>query len=310
LGPVLFLLYVQPLSGIIASRDVSHHAYSDDTQLYKSGSISQVEEICSSVSRCISDVRSWMTENKLKLNEGKTEAMLITSPRSSSSALMPDHFMIENASISFSQSVKNLGVVLEHDLSMKKQVLSVCRAAYMEIRRIGSVRHLLSTEATKTLVCAFVLSRLDYANSLLSGCPQYLLDKLQRVQNTGARLVAKTKRKDHISPVLQALHWLPVRDRVNYKILSVCHVSLSSTGPSYLSDLLHLYTPPRQLRSSSDTRILTIPSVRTKTFGQRSFAHQGPVLWNVLPRSLRHTESSVSFKHSLKTFLFRSIESQ
>eukprot|EP00745_Piridium_sociabile_P027300 TRINITY_DN439_c0_g1_i27.p1 TRINITY_DN439_c0_g1~~TRINITY_DN439_c0_g1_i27.p1 ORF type:complete len:1128 (+),score=135.82 TRINITY_DN439_c0_g1_i27:139-3522(+) len=310
LGPVLFLLYVQPLSAIIDRHSVSHHAYSDDTQLYKSGSVAQVSGIIQSVTQCIADVRCWMSENRLKLNEGKTEAMLIASPRVLASTVLPEHVTIDDTRIRFSSSVKNLGVTIENDLSLNKHVLNTCRAAYLELRRISSIRHLLTLEATKTLACAFILSRLDYANSLLSGCPQYLLDRLQRVQNSAARLIVGAKRTDHVTPILRSLHWLPIRDRIQHKTLSICHTSLSGTGPSYLPELLHFYTPSRQLRSSSDTRTLRIPSVRTKAYGQRSFSFQCPSLWNTLPKTVRYVEGTASFKRQLKTYFFRNVDCQ
>ena len=122
-----------------------------------------------------------------------------------------------------------------------------------QIRHISSIRHLLTTQVTQTLVCSLVLSRLDYCNSLLSGCPQYLLDKLQKVQNVAARLVCKAKKSDHIHPILETLHWLPVTHRIQYKFSTICFNSISETAPQYLTDLLQPYTPARQLRSASDT---------------------------------------------------------
>ena len=241
----MFLLYVQPLSEIIDRHSVSHHAYSDDTQLYKSGKVDQINEIIQSVSQCIFDVRCWMSENRLKLNEGKTEAMLIAPSRVLASTSLPDRIQIDNTLVSFSSSVRNLGITIENDLSLNKHVLNTCRIAFLEIRRISTIRHLLTPEATKTLVCAFVLSRLDYANSLLSGCPQYQLDRLQRVQNAAARLVVRAKCSEHTSPTLQSLHWLPVKYRIQHKALSIGHTSLSGTGPSNLAELLQFYSPPK-----------------------------------------------------------------
>ena len=162
----------------------------------------------------------------------------------------------------------------------------------------------LTTQATQTLVCSLVLSRLDYCNSLLSGCPQYLLDKLQKVQNAAARLVCKAKKSDHIHPILETLHWLPVTHRIQYKISTICFNSISGTAPLYLSDLLQPYTPARQLRSASDTRTFVTPRVNTKTFGERSFSCAGPSVWNNLPQTLRHSDSTSSFKAALKTHLF------
>ena len=151
-------------------------------------------------------------------------------------------------------SVKNLGVTLDLNLSMSQHISNTCKAAYIQITHISSIRHLLTTQATQTLVCSLVLSRLDYCNSLLSGCPQYLLDKLQKVQNAAARLVCKAKKSDHIHPILETLHWLPVTHHIQYKISTICFNSISGTAPQYLSDLLQPYTPAGQLQSASDTQ--------------------------------------------------------
>ena len=125
--------------------------------------------------------------------------------------------------------------------------------------QIGSVRHLLTAQATQTLICAFILSRLDYGNCLLAGCPQFLIDR--------------AKKLDHVQPILQSLHWLPIRARIQYSISTLCFSVITGAGPQYLSELLHLYTPSRDLRSSADTRILKIPRSNSKAFGQRSFLH-------------------------------------
>ena len=181
---------------------------------------------------------------------------------------LPAVIHIGDADVPFVSSVKNLGVVtLDSNLSMSEHIGNTCKAAYIQIRHISSIPHLLTTQATQTLVCSLVLSRLDYCNSLLSGCSQYLLDKLQKVQNAAARLVCKAKKSDHIHPILETLHWLPVTHRaciavthrIQYKISTVCFSSISGTAPQYLSDLLQPYTPARQLRSASDTRTFVTP---------------------------------------------------
>ena len=148
--------------------------------------------------------------------------------------------------------------------------------------RINSIRHYLSVQATKTLVSAFVLSRLDFCNSFLSGCPQYLLHRLQKVQNNAACLILKAPKTDHITLHLRTLHWLPIDVRIKYKLCSLCFGAITSTGPVYLSDLHKIYTPSRQLRSSTDSRILCIPSVNTKLYGERSFSYTSPTFWNTL----------------------------
>ena len=180
------------------------------------------------------------------------------------------------------------------------EVLFVCRSAYIELRQIGPTRHLLTAQATQTLVCAFILSRLDYCNCLLAGCPHFLIDILQKVQNAAARLICRAKKLDHVQPILQLLHWLPIRALIQYKISTLCFNVITGNGPQYLSELLHLYTPTRDLRSSADTCILKIPCSNSKAFGQKSFSHVGPSTWNGLPYILRHFDSQTSFRQALK----------
>jgi hypothetical protein len=253
---------------------------------------------------CISDVKLWMSENRLKLNDDKTEALLFSKPGSFSAAL-PSSLQIGSTIISFSSHARDLGFILSSDMSLDKQVANICRSAYFELYRISSIRQYLSQQITNILVCAFVLSKLDYCNSLLSGCPVYLLTKLQKVQNSAARLVLKARKRDHATPLLKTLHWLPVQARINYKLCTLCFNFFSGSSPAYFSQLLSVYSPSRQLRSSSDSRTLAVPRVRSKTFGERTFSFNAAKQWNSLPVQLRHSSSLASFKRGLKTYLFK-----
>ena len=108
-----------------------------------------------------------------------------------------------------------------------------------------------------------------------------------------------------ISPVLHTLHWLPVEQRIEYRLLLLAFKSVNNDGPSYLSDL-KFYNPSRQLRSFSDFRPLRIPSFRLKSFGQSKFSYQASVLWDSLPISLRRSNSTSACRSTLKTHLFPS----
>ena len=170
---------------------------------------------------------------------------------------------INGTCVKFSPSVRNLGITLDSTLSLHQHVMNVCRVAYLELKHINSIQNLLSVDAIKTLVCSLVLPHLDYCNYLLVGFPQYLIKRFQRVQNAAARSILRTPRSEHISPLLQKLHWLPVNRRILYKVAALCHTSLSCSGLQYLSDLTHVYTSARFLHSSSDTHILSPPNVNT-----------------------------------------------
>ena len=131
---------------------------------------------------------------------------------------------------------------------MTVQVVNLIRTANFEQRRINSIRHYLSVQATKTFIPAFVLSRLDYCNSLNSGCPQYFLNRLQKVHNNAARFILKAPKTDHITPHLRTLHWLPIDARIKYKLCSLCFGAITSTGPVYLS----IYSRFTHSQSNSD----------------------------------------------------------
>ena len=156
-------------------------------------------------------------------------------------------------SVSFSHSVRNFGVYFDSDLSMKEHVNFICKIAFLELRRISTVRHYLILDATEILVVSFVFSRIDYCNSLLVGLPDFfLIQKLQRVQNCVARLVLRCPPRCHVKRRLKLLHWFPVKARIDCKTACLCYNAVNSCTPLYLSDNLHLYSPCRSLRSASD----------------------------------------------------------
>ena len=247
-----------------------------------------------------------MTSNKLQLNEDKTEVLLIHSQYKNLPDTCPNSMIIgDSEMIKFSKEARNLGVVFSDTLDMNRHINNICRSAYCELRKISSVRHLLSFEDTQTLICSYVLSKLDYCNSLLSNLTKANIDKLQKVQNSAARLIFRIKRSEHIKPFLKKLHWLPISLRIQFKVSLLCYKSFNdSRFPKYISDLLHIYTPTRNLRSAHDDKILIIPKSE-RSFGKRSFAHAAPLFWNNLPYNIRHSGSEAIFKKSLKTHLFK-----
>ena len=172
------------------------------------------------------------------------------------------------------------------------------------MRRIGKIRQYLTVESANKLAVSFILSRLDFCNSLLAGLPDEKLSKLQRIQNNAARLVLRQPRRASATSALHTLHWLPVKARIEYKIACLCfHCLHSDSCPSYLSELLCPYKPSRTLRSQ-DASLLTVPRYSLNSFGKRSFSVLAPTLWNSLPASLRQIDSVFSFKKHLKTHLF------
>ena len=185
---------------------------------------------------------------------------------------------------------------------MKSQVSKLCQAAYYHLHRIRAIRDCLTLHATELLVHALVILRLDYGNRLLYGLLDLLIDKLQRAQHAAARVVVKANRYDHVTPILETLHWLPERYPIQYKIILTTYSHL--LAPSYLSDLL-CYQPIRTLRSSSSESLLVVHRAHLRQFGDRAFCIAAPHLWNDLPRNMRTCDSLYQFKRLLKTYLYK-----
>lgn len=132
------------------------------------------------------------------------------------------------------------------------------------------------------LIHAFISSRIDYCNSLFSSLNKSVLHRLQSIQNSAARLLTRSNRHTHITPILCSLHWLPVIYRIQFKILTITYRALHGQAPAYLVDIIHLHIPLRSLRSNNQN-LLSMPRTRLKTGGDRAFAAMAPRLWNALP---------------------------
>ena len=217
-----------------------------------------------------------------------------------------DSIVFAGCLIPFASKVKSLGVTLDSALSMKQQINTVCRACYFHIIEIFKIRKFLSQESVVKLVSCFVLSRLDYCHSLLADLPTESISKLQNVQNCATRLVLGIRKREHITPALKYLHWLPISQRIHYKLSLLCYKSFNSLLPSFLPDLLSPYTVSRILRSTSDTTRLFVPRYRLEHYGNCAFSRSAPSLWNSPPAVLCETNTTDSFKTHLKTHLFRS----
>ena len=242
----------------------------------------------------------------LKPNDSKTELMLVTSKRSKHLHNLPTSIIIGNAQITFKQSVKNLGFTLDCHLTMNAHVSNIARTCYFELRRLASIRRFLTSTATATLVSAFVLSRIDYCNSLLFGSTHDVTSHLQRIQNYAARVILRLPMASSITIHLKSLHWLPVKVRSTYKIACLCYHCHSCTAPSYVAEMLH--KKPSHTRSSSYTMLLlNRPAYSKATLGDRSFSFASSSVWNSIPNDVRCAPSLSSFKSRLKTYLFRSV---
>ena len=182
-GPIVFTMYIKPLSAIIDSHSIIHHSFADDLQLQMSAPPEGISERLPSIQSCIRDVKAWASANMLKLNDHKTELMLVTFKRTKHLHNLPTSITIGNAQITFKQSVRNLGFTLDCHLTMNAYVSNIARTCYFELCRLSSIRRFQTNAAIATLLSAFVLSRIYYCNSLLFVSTHDVTSHLQRKQN-------------------------------------------------------------------------------------------------------------------------------
>jgi hypothetical protein len=301
LGPFLFSMFVSPVGRIIKQFGVQHHQYADDTQLYTA--IKPGTGQLNDISKCADAVTRWFLENGLLLNPSKTEAVIFGSRQQISKFTKNNNLTFSDTTLTTSNTVKILGVTLDSTLSMDNQTASIIKSCNYHIRALRHIRPCLTKDAANTIACGIVNSRLDYCNSLLSGTSQKNLNRLQRVQNSLARVVCRSHFRCKGDPLLQSLHWLPIRERIAYKINLITYKTLSTNLPIYLSEVINIQTSSRSMRSS-DCHQLVLSRAKTKS-GSKAFSISAPQCWNKLSKHTRITTSIDTFKKRLKTELFR-----
>ena len=305
LGPALFSDYNSPVASLIRSFEIDAHCYADDTQLYVpfTPGIDE-EEVRNKLEDCIDALWVWMNKNRLKLNDKKTE-FIIFGTSTGLKKVATTTIRVGQEAIPACDKVRNIGAMFDSEMKMDTQVNSMCKSAWFHLYTIGKIRSYLSDDQTKSVVHAYVTPKLDGNNALLVGPRrEYLIDKLQLVQNAAAKIITKSRKFDQLTPLLRQLHWLPISKRITFKVLLLVYKSLNDMGPVYLRDLLIYYKPKRDgLRH--DPLSLEVPGTELMTYGDRTFRVVAAKAWNQLPKKIQTAETVDRFKADLKTHLFK-----
>ena len=307
LGPVLFLLYTADVLVIAARHGVGAHSYADDTQLYVHSSPDNCQAIFARLMSCMDDVGHWMSSNRLKLNTGKTQFTCLGT-RYQLAKIDASVLVANGSAVDLLCTVTCLGVTIDQRLTFGNHIKRITGRCFHCLRQLRSIRRTLTTDTAIALVNSLVISRIDYCNAVLTGVYGIHCQQFHGVLNAAARLIARKRKFDSISSTIRDfLHWLPIPQRIEYKLCTLMFNCLHGIAPVYLSTMCQPVSANlgrRPLRSAARGD-LAVPATRTVHYGPRSFAVAGPSTWNSLPASLRdHSLTYTSFCRQLKTFLF------
>ena len=303
-GPQAFSYYTRSVGKIIELHDLKYHIYADDVQIYEFFDPNcDGDATCTlfRLSQCVNDLQSWMLTNRLKLNQSKTEFFVASSPHHYQ-LLKHLTLPLSDQEIISSPTVRNLGVIFDHSMTMANHITVLSRSVNWQLRNLYRIRKFLDIKTLQNIVRTLILSKLDYCNSLLYGIDKKQLNRLQVLQNRCARLIFRQPRRSHATPLLRSLHWLPIPERIQFKVLCLCFKAFHQMSPHYLSSYFQLYRTTYALRSDS-TITFSVPRSK-KQLGDRALSVAGPRLWNELPPSIRGCSELPGFKGCLKSHLF------
>ena len=315
LGPVLFVLYTKDLQSIAARYGLTLRLYADDSQLYigfDTTDTSDVEKVLRDIESCLREIKQWMIDNFMMLNEDKTEFLLLGSKNSSvletTLSLDVDGVLIETMKCEKGVG-KSLGVMLDSHMDMARQVAEVRRACTWKLSNMYLIRRYLTEDLRILLVKTLILSKLDYCNALYAGLPKKLTDRLQAVLRSCVKFIYKIDgRGEDLDAYFQKAHILPIEYRIQFKVCLFVHKMFHGTVPDYLGSLLTVYHPGvSSLRTSKDRYLLAPPPLlkfKTK-LSERRFSQHAPDYWNKLPLPIRSCPDGDRFKKDLKTHFFR-----
>ena len=250
-----------------------------------------------------------MYANRMKLNTDKTQ-LIMFGTRQQLVKVKRKFVALDGVDIPFSDDVTCLGVVFDNEFKFSTHIKRLAGKCFYHLRQMRSVRRSLSVDAVKTLVNAFITSRIDYCNTVFSRVAVIHLRPLQSVLNAAARLIVKKRKYDPITATIRdVLYWLPIRQRIEYKLCDLVYIAVHHTAPVYLTELcvpVSIHRGRANLRSATHGD-LSVAANKGTTYGRRSFAVSGPTSGNALSLSIREQSLSLGqFRSRLKTELFNS----
>ena len=302
LGPLLFIIYVSDLPEVASSSDISLQSYADDSHLFSGfDPLNNYAETMDKMKECLFEIEKWMKSKYLKINVDKTEVLFIATPR--------HHANFSNMSISIGKKcyvsssnacMKSLGVHFESTLSIRRMVSETVKTCNHNLKRLSTLRYILSVKHKLLLVKSFILCKVDFCSVLLAGAPDYQIKRLQVLINKSIRFIYLLKKRvDNFSWYQKEAHVLPMKFRIMYKCCLFVYKILHNNCPHYFENVLQPKHPSEFNFRSDIDNLLFVQTTNRNTLQFHMIKH-----WNDLPYNLRSQTSTESFKTQLKTYYF------
>ena len=273
----------------------------------------QYKDVVDRVNLCLAEIKSWMISNYMKLNESKTELLVLGKPLVLEKCDMEVTLQFGSTTITPSDckgdNWTSLGVKLDRNLNMERQINSVRQGCYWKLNNIQRIGNYLDEKVKLMLVKTLVISKIDYCNALYMNLPKTRIKKLGSVLNCCIRFIYNIKDKNvDLVPYYNRAHILSIEKRIFFKVCLLCHKVVYDVAPDYLKELVEMDEPTSSCSTRSkpaaDDLRMKLPKVSKTKIGDRRFSVFAPETWNSLPYSLRRCFNIDSFKRHLKTYLF------
>ena len=315
LGPLFYILYTAEIERIVHNSGLEIQMYADDTQIYVSFSKEDIENAENIVRRCLQNIKSWMDNSYLKLNDQKTQfTVFYSSSNFSLHRPLELKFRDDDEAMLMSKELKILGINLSSNiqssnrtsLNFESFISKKAQGCYFHLKNFNNIRKSLPVTLRITLVTTMILSRLDYCNATLVGTTGQDIKPLERVLNKSVRFIFNIRKREHVTPYLFKLHFLPIRFRINFKVCLLAFKIKEKISPDYLIETFQNFEPTTAISlrpgHGRDGDMFESFPIFMKN---RTLFCKLVQKWNELPLKMRKIESLNKFKTELKTYYFK-----
>lgn len=299
LGPLLFTIYINDVTNSI--KNCKHMAYADDLQIYYHFRTDDADDAVNKMNDDLTSISIWANKFGLKLNPGKSQAIVIGHHRllTTLDSKSVNNIYLNNQVIEYSKTVRNLGIYMDNDLNWNTQVTHTCKKTLSLLHSMNHMKKMLPLSIKKNLIQTLVMPHFDYCDSLFTNINFKLSERLQRVHNICIRFICNTRKYDHITPSLELLSWVRLKERRILHALSLLYKILNNSSPNYLVSRFNFLKTPRHKNQS----LLIIPRHTTSQFSS-SFTIMLPRLWNSLPSIVRDCRTIYQFEIYLEKHIY------